>query len=463
MPPPTIGQGAPPPIPYPDVPLPASILGQPPPGGPRPTVGTPSPAGVTQTPAAQAAGSLPNVATVRASAAQSQPLPDTGLMGRVKAGLAKFAAALKAAFSHPPAPPPLNIPPQVVISCARLPGPGGVPTNVVIDSSQYEQMIMSMPKSERPTAVAGLQTTLAGRIDRGLDILGQVRAGTFTERATPKNVSDMMLALYAIAASKNEAFTNGSFQVVDRNGRFAAWLDDSPDVYLRSSSHLKAYQGDTIDNHVNMQRGIDIPEGVDAGLPNGHKTLVYGSIPGHPADPSRSLAETPRRIFLKTESAGCRISTVNLKDNSAAMSQGMKIRDIHASDIPEAVRHGLSFLQTRGQQGVASARKEHFPAPLAKAYENAVKDLNALIKRKDGVSPFAKSVLATIEQGRPASGGGVYRLRENLDFLRYSVDRGVIPPEVDRIVTSLAQTARDPSVVRADHPTIRLGNEFIVD
>ena len=145
------------------------------------------------------------------------------------------------------------------------------------------------------------------------------------------------------------------------------------------------------------------------------------------------------------------------------MSQGMKIRDIHASDIPEAVRHGLSFLQTRGQQGVASARKEHFPAPLAKAYENAVKDLNALIKRKDGVSPFAKSVLATIEQGRPASGGGVYRLRENLDFLRYSVDRGVMPPEVDRIVASLARTARDPSVVRADHPTIRLGNEFIVD
>ena len=147
----------------------------------------------------------------------------------------------------------------------------------------------------------------------------------------------------------------------------------------------------------------------------------------------------------------------------AAMSQGMRIRSLHLSDIPEAIRHGLSFIQTRGKQGIADARKEHFPEPLAEAYKNAVKDLTDLIKRKDGVSPFAKSVLATIEQGKPASGGGVCRLRENLDYLRYCVDRRVMPLEVDRIVTNLAMTVRDPSVVRADHPTIRLGNEFIVD
>lgn len=431
-------------------------------------------------PAARAAGNLPTIGQARAQAAQQQPLPDTGLLGRIKSGFRAFGQAIARAFTRPPAPPPVVIPQNITVTCSNLPGRHGVPTGVTIDKAQYEQMIMSLPKSQRAAAVGNLSATLAGRIDRGINILNQVRAGANPlPQADLQNVSDLMLGLYAIAADNNSAFTNGSFQVVDPQGRLADWLDSSNDIYPRSSSHLKAYQGDMIPEgsggqHVNMQRGIDIPEGVQTGLPNGHKTLVYGTVPGSQANTVTGQPATPRRIFLKTESAGCRISFGSKPAN--ALPQGKQARSIRLSDIPEAIRHGLSFLQTRGQQGIGNARKEHFPSGLATAYKDNVKLLKTLAKRNDQVGQDARTLLESIQDGKPASGGGACVLRRNLEAVQAATlsknGQGTpfaqADPQLQNIVQNLfiALNHNGPQ----DHiggiggqPNIRLGNEVIID
>ncbi|MBQ6472908.1 MAG: hypothetical protein IJJ33_13070 [Victivallales bacterium] len=413
----------------------------------------------TQSPAVQMAGSLTGVAEARADAAQREAAPNKGLFGCIKAGLARFAAAVKSMFTRAPAQPQPTIPAHLAVNCSIA---RGRMATVRIDQSQYEQMVLSLPKGERPAAIQNLQTTLEGRINRGIDLLNQVRGGTCNETATAQNVSDLMLGLYALAAAQGDAFTNGAFQVADPDGNLAAWLDKSPEVYLRSSSHLKAYQGEMVDGHVNMQRGIDIPEGDRTGLPNGHKTLAYGVIPGHAADPATGLAETPRRIFLKTESAGCRISTSSFSSNKGALSQGMQVRGVRISDIPEAIKHGLSFLQTRGKQGAGGSRKEHFPSAVSNAYKTAVDSLKTLSKNSE-VGQLARDTLKMLERGKPASGGGLCRLRENIAGIRSAVFQGKVSSELKAVIDNLERVCNDPNIVRADHPTIRLGNEVIID
>ena len=228
------------------------------------------------TPAVAEAGNLPNVGDVRAAAAQQQAAPNVGLFGSIKAGLTAFKNAITRAFSRPPAPPPVTIPQQMTV-----PIPPGM--TATLPKAQYEPMIMALPKSERAAAIGNLGTTLANRIANGIQVLNQVRGSDNPPPASPQNVADMMLALYALAARQGEAFTNGSFSVPDEGGTIANWLDTSADVYVRSSSHLHAYQGETVDGHLNLQRGIDIPEGVTTGLPNGHRTVLYGTIPEVPA------------------------------------------------------------------------------------------------------------------------------------------------------------------------------------
>ncbi len=397
----------------------------------------------TTSPAQIAASRLPTRSQVQVTVARTQTTPDTGLLGRIKSGLSEFKAAVSRIFSRPAPPPPVNIPASVTITV------GGQQATIM--KEQYEQMIMSLPQSQRASAVARLPQTLSGRVNEGLFILQNLQnvpTGGYSLPATPERVAHLTLALYALAAAKGEGFTNGSFSVTDQYGNIAHWLDSSSEVYLRSSSHLEAYQGMMVDGHVNMQRGIDIPEGVDAGLPNGHRTVLYGTIPAQDA-------HTPRRLFLKTESAGCRISTACFKSTSDALGAA-QTRGIHLSDIGEMARHLISYIKTRGQQGNTTARKEHFPQPVSDAYKAAVKQFETLAKQGGKNSPAA-TALTLLTQGGPAKGGGVWMLRRNIAEIGRQ-----LPNDDFSAVLGPLNTAIN-SMQNNDHPNIRLGNEVIID
>ena len=424
-----------------------------------PQTGTGAPAtttGVRQatTPAVNAAANLPGTDDVRATAAQRQPAPNVGLFGHIKAGLTAFKNAITKAFSRPPAPPSVPIPDEVTVTISP-----GMTTK--LPKAQYEPMIMSLPKSERAEAVNQLSATLTERIGRGLKVLSQVRGSDTPPPANPQNVADMMLALYALAAHHGEAFTNGSFSVPDDGGTLANWLDTSADVYVRSSSHLHAYQGATVDGHLNLQRGIDVPEGMATGLPNGHRTVLYGTIPEVPA--RRNDPPVGRRLFLKTESAGCRINTASSGNIQRAVNTrvNMQIRDKRTSDVGEFFRHAFSFIATRGQQGISGARKEHFPSDLAKTYKQVTTRLEKQAKAQ-GQNSSARRALDQITDGGPSKGGGVCMLRRNLDDLEDLLptfpanDRAAIAADIQTLRNAIS------AMPHPDNLEMRLGNEVIL-
>ena len=395
---------------------------------------------------------LPNLQDARNHTRQNESM-NVGLFGSIKAGLSSFKAAISSIFTRPPAPPPLHIPASVSVSV------NGQAVN--IQKEQFEPMIMSLPKSERQAAVANLQQTLSKRVADGLRLMDTVLSSpTMPQPPSNEDVAAVGLALYALASQQGDAFTNGSFSVADPDGRLAKWLDTSPDVYIRSSSHLSAYQHAVVDGHMNMQRGIDIPEGVTTGLPNGHRTVLYGTIPARTQPDGTTV---PRRLFVKTESAGCRLSSASGSDIKASIGQNMTIRSFHLSDIGEMFHHLASFITSRGQQGVSTARKEHFPSNIATAYENAKTELS---KTADG-----KRALAVLEQGSPKKGGGLCILRDNIALCRKELANGLMastdPAQKKAITDVLDQLEQEINTHKPqesdDLRKVRLGNEVIIN
>ena len=391
----------------------------------------------------QPAARLNTLPGAQAAAAQRHAAPNTGIRGAIASGVDAFKRAVGYLFSTHTVPPP-TIPATVTISSRGQ--------NVTFVREQYEQMINALPPSQRHAAVANLQATLQRRVDIGNAIIDSFHnnGGRNLPPATAQNVADFTLALYAQANLQGDTFTDGSFSIKDNDGTIARWLDTSPDLYVRSSSHLSAYQGKTVDGHLNMQRGIDIPEGTATGVPNGHRTVLYGTIP----DPGTGGNGPGRRLFLKTESAGCRLNNASSSSKQAALTPGMHVRDWHLSDIGEMVRHGLSFLHTRGQQGNTTSRKEHFPSAVKSSYDTLKSGLGRLAKRHGPDSDAAK-VLAQLTDGNPAKGGGVCMLQRNLDAIRRDY------PHFTNAVAAL-QIAIN-TMPHHDRLDIRLGNEVILE
>ena len=395
---------------------------------------------------------LPNLQDARNHTRQNESM-NVGLLGSIKAGLSSFKAAISSIFTRPPAPPPLQIPASVSVSV------NGQAVN--IQKEQFEPMIMSLPKSERQAAVANLQQTLSKRVADGLRLMDTVLSSpTMPQPPSNEDVAAIGLALYALANQQGDAFTNGSFSVADPDGRLAKWLDTSPDVYIRSSSHLSAYQHAMVDGHMNMQRGIDIPEGVTTGLPNGHRTMLYGTIPARTQPDGTTV---PRRLFVKTESAGCRLSSASGSDIKASIGQNMTIRSFHLSDVGEMFHHLASYITSRGQQGIGTARKEHFPSNIATAYENAKTELS---QTADG-----KRALAVLEQGSPKKGGGLCILRDNSALCRNELANGpmasIDPAQKKAITDVLDRLEQEINTHKPqesdDLRKVRLGNEVIIN
>ncbi len=421
-------------------------------GNVQPPVAPPAaPPAAPPGPAVVAAGNLPGFFATIYTVSQRQPA-NTGLLGSIKADILSFNDALKAVFKHPTQLRTPPLPDNIVVTV------NGLPVN--IPKEQYKPMLKGLCGDARQAALAHLPEILEVRIRDGLEMLYDVREGNTPPPPTTQDVADVTLALYALANQQGDTFSNGSFSVEDPHGRLAQWLDSSQDVYIRSSSHLRAHQTAQVDGHLNMQRGIDIPEGVATGLPNGHRTMLFGTIPGRQAADGTVV---PRRLFIKTESAGCRISSISQNEVASSRSGNMHIRKMKLSDVPEMLRHLGSFFATRGKQGIAGARKEHFPSVVSDKYQTLKKLLDRYPNDKD-------KVLAYLNRGEPDKGGGVCLLRDNLTRLRQDHQNGRLQfsPADDRAIIDLVEGFErflngTMPLEEAPLRNARLGNEVLIN
>ena len=313
-----------------------------------------------------------------------------------------------------------------------------------------------MPEAERPRGLAGraqladmIRNTLANRIENGLKILQEVRAGMgFRHAASAANVADLTLALHAIGLSNGDKLPDGSFSVADPDGNLARWLDTSDEVYLRESSHLKAYQKMTVDGHRNILRGIDVRGGQN-GLLAGMRTVHYGTVP----DLKTPDGNGPnRRLFLKCESHGCFRNPISKDDVAAGMTPNMHQREARDGDWSEAILHTFSFLGTRGADPTAGgARKEHMTAGMKAALQRAV----------DRFKAAGRADLAEILASRNVLKGGAVLLSDNI---AKALER--IPEENVRlrgIVDDLAQDLQNDIGEKHGNADARLGNEVMID
>ena len=326
---------------------------------------------------------------------------------------------------------------------------------VTFEKWHYEGLVAAMPESQRPRGIEGraqladmIRNTLADRIENGLRILQEVRAGMgFRHAASAANVADLTLALHAIGLSNGDKLKEGSFSVSDPDGNLARWLDTSDEVYLRESSHLKAYQKMTVDGHLNILRGIDVRGGQN-GLLAGMRTVHYGTIPDLKTPDGNGQN---RRLFLKCESHGCFHNPLSKEDEAAGMTPNMHQREARDGDWYETIHHTFSFLGTRGADPTAGgARKEHMTAGMKSAIERAVQDLKA-----GGRADLAEQITS-----RNVQKGGSALLFDNLFK---AIDAEPENALLRKVVNDLIAAAKADIGDKHGTAIARLGNEVMVD
>jgi len=214
--------------------------------------------------------------------------------------------------------------------------------------------------------------TLEGRILAGRNLFQEINNGTLPpgHRASRDEVESLMLFFDARARASGSDFVSGAFNIEDANGRIADFLDSSDEKYLRSSSHIKGYSSMPVPpgmpSHFNQARGIDFPKGE---MPGARRTLLYQRM---------NDGVSPQRIFLKMETAGCRLSAnLSLSGlNDASFNRPLNIK----SDIREFLNHSLSFLSTRGMENDVGGqdRKERLPSSTKKVYTLLMKELERM-------------------------------------------------------------------------------------
>ena len=315
------------------------------------------------------------------------------------------------------------------------------------DKWHYKRIVSNTPPAECPRSLDELKQLLSGRISRGREIIRDVLAGNGTNHAaTPANVADLTLALHAAALRHGEKLPDGSFSVADPDGRLAQWLDTSSEVYIRTSSHIRGYQQMMVDGHLNMPRGIDIPEGKN-GLMAGMRTVHYGTVP----DLDTGGSGPKRRLFLKCETFGVWHNTITKAQINRSMSPGMTTRAARSGDWGESLRHMFSFIATRGADATAGgARKEHMTHRVKTALETSVANLKAA-GRKD--------LAGILEEGNVKK-SGARRLLHNLDK---AVSRAPEDATLRGAVALIFKAVADDAAGLAGDLPNRLGNEIMIE
>lgn len=348
--------------------------------------------------------------------------------------------------------PPFEIPANLSVSVGD--------TNVIFVKSQYEQMVLETPDALRPKNVEELKALIKARVEKGREILKDVLAGNgFRHKATTRNVASLTLALHAATLNKKEFNERGAFSISDPDGRLYQWLDTCKEVYTRTSTHAKQYHHNTVDGHMNMPRGLDIPTGV-GGLMGGMKTLHYFTLP--------AVNGQPRRLYLKTETHGIYNSTISKEEDQKSRSPGMQCRGKRSTDLKESMLHcgSLATVFTRKGDNLGN-RKEDFPSSVKLAMNTAVSKL-----KKEGFKAEGKKLVIGNEDSMfKKNNGGIRQLLQNMtEILQIPRDEAdqikiqKIMNEVLQAVDAYAEeTAEGGNLKRSGNIAARIGNEVMLD
>ncbi len=272
----------------------------------------------------------------------------------------------------------------------------------------YESMVTSGPSDIRPRSVGELRASLRARIQRGNDIMRAVREGNLDLfDATMDNVVALTHALHARAIKQGHFMYRGSFSISDPDGMLARWLDKCSNLYLRTSTHARPMHSLEVDGHLNMPRGLDVPNGM-GGLLNGMRTFHFFTLPD-----TRHLMDAGgngprRRLFLKCETFGIFCSTANFHPyrKADAKSEGMKTRSYRPGDVIESILHGgslfTSYFTDKEAKGI---HKEDLLAATKNAIDVAEANLKAI-----GEDRLAYTLMIGIS----GNGGGIRQLIDNI-------------------------------------------------
>ena len=312
----------------------------------------------------------------------------------------------------------------------------------------YETMVNQTPANERPRSIDELKQILEARIAHGQEIATAVLAGKGSRyEASTRNVACLTLAMHAGTVAKGEYNFRGAFSVEDPDGRLYQWLDNCKDIYMRTSTHARHYHHQQIDGHMNMPRGIDIPEGM-GGLMSGMRTLHYFAIPGN--------EQAGRRLFLKTETYGVYYTTIRKNDAEQSRSLGMQTRQSRSGDAVETIKHCSSLATVFSRMGNTEGnRKETVPKVLKEAVNEFSKQL-----KKDHQGALADRLTQDV-LGKP--NGGMRLLLKNIaKELQQHPDNAALQSASDRLITELFKFTLDAREQHSGDINGRIGNEVML-
>lgn len=380
---------------------------------------------------------------VRANAQVRQRDPDVNLRGAVRSSDAKgFFATLAGWFKKDD--PLMDLNPAGY----RVSLENGA--TVTFTAQELAPMLKHVPKGKRAEARRHLVDSLQRRVANGQAIVKNVLAGRDLSAATVRDVSDITFYFKALAKKQGEDFVHGSFSVNDPDGRLARYFQNCPASYTRDSSHLGDLQNRSVDNHRNLQYGIDMPLGAD-GVPNGMRTVLFGTIPAENG--------CARRLFFKPETFGCHVNLFTRTHDASAYVGGRRSRGFRLADIPNVLGHTISFLTTRGDTGSMAARKESMPTDIKNAYKAFI--------ATHATGPARQFVTVGLTKDEPmAKHRGIRYLMRNVNAMLADLQNGKVRFDDDtqaKLMRGLGEFVRFADHYRHGDINARLGNEVMLD
>lgn len=324
----------------------------------------------------------------------------------------------------------------------------------------FQDMIKSLDSWQRAEARERLPQIIQARLEKGSATLNQILSGERNpalSRATVQEAADIMLVIRATNAQISKDFTFGSYNIEDPQGKLFQFLDSCPELYQRSSTHLNDLQklgvnntldqlgaGSVQNGHLNTQRGIDIPAGPESGIPGGHGTMVFGVIQG-------CKAGDPPRLFLKTETYGCRISTLSNSKKSLGIGQTPD-REWKVGDALSAIAHGARLVKVKK----SGRRPEKTPKPIVTAYKNLMAN-----------SRLSENERSTLSRNHPLSdGGGIRVMQDNIKALIHTAARSgnMARQAMLRDMTASFRLALEQNLTVSDPAQLpyRIGDECVL-
>ena len=372
--------------------------------------------------------------------------------------------SLKVAKDYTPV-PFVNVPdPNPPINAEDLPEQLDIRVDgrvVNIPKIHYEAMATTSSSISRPRSVDELRATLEARIRRGNDILRALLNGnTHLFEPTLANVVAVTQAIHVAGLKKGEFMYRGSFSISDPDGNIARWLDKADNIYVRTSTHARIYQSLTVDGHLNMPRGLDIPTGM-GGLFNGMRTFHYFTIPDTNGHVNNGGSGPARRLFLKCETFGIYCSTAHIhkfgKPKEEAKSEGMKSRYYHFGDIFESIRHGASLIKSYGTPKEAPGIRKENLLESTKAVilvaESKLKELH-----QDHLAQLLMSGMGT------GGEGGTRKLFENMAAVLDNMPEDEnVRAEITTILDDLLAGVLSTTGHLSGEVSQRIGNEIMID